>query len=79
MNEFEGALEFWTARCNNSASGLDGIKIIMFKLLPEEPKRYLLGIFNEIMIAGMIPESWLRTKVVPSREKILNFQTHTDR
>jgi hypothetical protein len=37
----------------------------MFKFLPEEAKRYLLGIFNEIMSTGMIPESWLRTKVVP--------------
>jgi hypothetical protein len=31
----------------------------MFKFLPEEAKRYLLG------GTGMIPESWLRTKVVP--------------
>jgi hypothetical protein len=41
MDEFEGALDW----CNNSAPGLDGIKFIMFKLfLPEEAKRYLLGI-----------------------------------
>jgi hypothetical protein len=33
--------------------------------LPEEAKRYLLGIFNEIMSSGSITESWLRTKVVP--------------
>jgi hypothetical protein len=37
----------------------------MFKFLPEEAKRYLLGIFNEIMSTGMIPESWLTIKVVP--------------
>jgi hypothetical protein len=47
------------------APGLDGIKFIMFKFLPEEVKRYLLGIFNEMMSTGMIPESWLRTRVVP--------------
>jgi hypothetical protein len=34
----------------------------MFKFLPQEAKRYLLGIFNEMMSTGMIPESWLRTK-----------------
>jgi hypothetical protein len=51
MDEFEGALD--------SAPGLDGIKFIMFKFLPEEAKRYLFGILNKIM--GMIPESWLRT------------------
>jgi hypothetical protein len=61
MDEFEGALD----RCNNSAPGLDGIKFIMFKFLPEEAKRYLFEIFNEIMSTGMIPESWLRTKFVP--------------
>jgi hypothetical protein len=37
----------------------------LFKFLPDEAKRYLLGIFNEIMSTGRIPESWLRTKVVP--------------
>jgi hypothetical protein len=37
----------------------------MFKFLPEESKRYLLGIFNEIMGTGMIPENWSRAKVVP--------------
>jgi hypothetical protein len=37
----------------------------VFKFLPEEAKRYLLGIFNEIMNIGNIPERWLRTKVVP--------------
>jgi hypothetical protein len=37
----------------------------MFKFLPEEAKRYLFGIFNEIMSTGMIPGSWLRTMVVP--------------
>jgi hypothetical protein len=58
MDEFEGALD----QCNNSALGLDGIKFIMFKFLPERAKRYLLGIINEMV---MIPESWLRTKVVP--------------
>jgi hypothetical protein len=41
MDEFEGALD----QCNNSAPGLDGIKFIMFKFLPEEEKRYLIGIF----------------------------------
>jgi hypothetical protein len=61
MDEFEGAMD----QCNNSAPGLDGIKFIVFKFLPEEAKLYLLGIFNEIMSTGMIPESWLRTKVVP--------------
>jgi hypothetical protein len=38
----EGSLD----QCNNSAPGLDGIKFILFKFLPEEAKRYLLGIFN---------------------------------
>jgi hypothetical protein len=61
MDEFEGALD----QCNNSAPGLDGIKVNLFKFLPEEAKGYLLGIFNKIMGTGMIPESWLRTKVVP--------------
>jgi hypothetical protein len=61
MDEFEGAMD----QCNNSAPGLDGIKFIVFKFLPEEAKLYLLGIFNEIMSTGMIPESLLRTKVVP--------------
>jgi hypothetical protein len=61
MDEFKGALN----RCNNSAPGLDGIKFIMFKFLPEEAKRYLLAIFNEVVSSGMILESWLRTKVVP--------------
>jgi hypothetical protein len=37
----------------------------MFKFLPEEAKRYLLGMFNEIIGTGMIPERWLRTKVMP--------------
>jgi hypothetical protein len=37
----------------------------MFKFLPEEAKRYLLGIFNEIISTGRVPESWLRTMVVP--------------
>jgi hypothetical protein len=45
MDKFEAALDQY----NNSAPGLDGTKFIMFKLLPEEAKRYLLGIFNEIM------------------------------
>jgi hypothetical protein len=40
-------------RCNNSASGLDGIKFIMFKFFPEKAKRYLLGIFNEIMSTAL--------------------------
>jgi hypothetical protein len=31
MDEVEGALD----QCNNSASGLDGIKFIMFKFLPQ--------------------------------------------
>jgi hypothetical protein len=61
IDELEGVLD----QCNNFASGLDGIKFIMFKFLPQEAKRYLLGIFNEMMSTGMIPESWLRTKVVP--------------
>jgi hypothetical protein len=39
MDEFEGTLN----QCNNSAPGPDGIKLIMFKFLPEESKRYLLG------------------------------------
>jgi hypothetical protein len=37
----------------------------MFRFLPEEAKRCLLGILNEIMGTGMILENWLRTKVVP--------------
>jgi hypothetical protein len=45
MDEFEAALDQY----NNSAPGLDGIKYIMFKFLPQEAKCYLLGIFNEIM------------------------------
>jgi hypothetical protein len=60
MDEFEEALD----QCNNSAP-LDGRKFIMFKFLPKEAKRYLLRIFNEIRSTGMIPESWLKTKVVP--------------
>jgi hypothetical protein len=62
IDEFEGALD----QCNSCAPGLDGIKFIMFKFLPEGffAKRYLLEIFNEIMSMGMTPESWLRTKVV---------------
>jgi hypothetical protein len=78
MDEIEGAL----GRCNNPALGLDGIKFIIFKFLPEEAKRYLLGIFNEIMSTGMISKNWLRTKIVPIvkiRERIMNFRTHTDR
>jgi hypothetical protein len=59
MDEFEGTLD----RCNNSAPGLDGIRFVVFKFLPEEAKRYLLGIFNEIVRTGMIPGSWLRTNV----------------
>jgi hypothetical protein len=43
MDEFEGAPD----QCNNSASLLDGIKFIVIKFLPEEAKRYLLGIFND--------------------------------
>jgi hypothetical protein len=35
MDEFEGALDQY----NNSALGLDGIKFIIFKFLPEEAKR----------------------------------------
>jgi hypothetical protein len=61
VDDFEGAQD----RCNNSAPGVDGIKFIMFKFLPEEAKRYLLGIFNEIISTGRVPESWLRTMVVP--------------
>jgi hypothetical protein len=53
MCEFEGALD----RCNNSAPGLDGIQFLMFKFWHEEVKRYLLGMLNEIMTTGMIPES----------------------
>jgi hypothetical protein len=56
MDEFEGALD----RYNNSAPGLDGIRLIMFKLLLEEA-----GIFYEIMKTGRIIGSWLTTKVVP--------------
>jgi hypothetical protein len=37
----------------------------MFKSLPEEAKRYLLGIFNEVVSSDMIPESWLRANFVP--------------
>jgi hypothetical protein len=59
-------------QCNNSALGLDGKKFIMFKFLPEEAMRYLLGIFDKIMSTGMIPESWLRTKVVPILKPIKN-------
>jgi hypothetical protein len=62
MDEFEGSLD----QCNNSTPPvLDGIKFVMFKFLPKEAKWYLLGIFNEIMGTGMIPGSWLRTKVMP--------------
>jgi hypothetical protein len=59
-------------QCNNSALGLDGKKFIMFKFLPEEAMRYLLGMFDKIMSTGMIPESWLRTKVVPILKPIKN-------
>jgi hypothetical protein len=69
-------LNFNTGICTNNdlnlngAITLHGIKFVVFKFLPEEAKRYLLGIFNEIMSTGKIPESWLRTKVVP----ILNLR-----
>jgi hypothetical protein len=49
----------------NSAPGLNGTKFNMFKFLPEGAKRYLPGIFNEIMSTGKVPESWLRIKVLP--------------
>jgi hypothetical protein len=64
MDEYEGALD----HCNNSAPVLDEIKFIKLKFLPEEAKRYLQGLFNEIMIT--IPESWLRTKIVPKLKPI---------
>jgi hypothetical protein len=44
MDEFKGVLD----QCKNFAPGLDGIKFILFKFLPEEAMRYLVGIFNEI-------------------------------
>jgi hypothetical protein len=48
-----------------SPPSLDGLKFVMFKFLPEKAKRFLLGIFNEIMRTDKIPESCVRTKVVP--------------
>jgi hypothetical protein len=54
-------------RINFFVTIFDSKKLIQLalKMKSEEAKRYLLGIFNEVVSLGMIPGSWLRTKVVP--------------
>jgi hypothetical protein len=60
LEDLEAAL----SHCRNFASGLDGLKFIFFKRLPEEGKRHLLDIFNEILLTTEIPDNWFRTKIV---------------
>jgi hypothetical protein len=56
LEDLEAAL----SHCRNFASGLDGLKFIFFKRLPEEGKRHLLDIFNEILLTTEIPDNWFR-------------------
>jgi hypothetical protein len=48
-------LEAALSHCCNSAPGLDVLKFILLKRLPEGGKRNLLDIFNEILLTAEIP------------------------
>jgi hypothetical protein len=61
LDELEAALDL----CNNSCSGLDGLRFSLFKALPMEAKLCLLDIYNEILATGVVLQSWHREKVVP--------------
>lgn len=50
---------------NNTAAGLDGIKFKTLIALPESGKKWLLDIFNKILISGEVPVAWCRCKIIP--------------
>jgi ribonuclease HI len=50
--------------CNNSSPGLDLIKFIYLKNLPNNALLFLLQIFNDILYTGQCPSAWKETKVV---------------
>lgn len=60
FNELNLAL----SQCENTAPGLDGIKFIVLKNLPENTKLLLLQIFNKFLEINHVPEIWKKVKTV---------------
>ncbi|CAD6238923.1 GSCOCG00008557001-RA-CDS [Cotesia congregata] len=55
MNELKIVLN----KCNtNSIPGLDGVGCLILKRFPEELKRLLLALFNEISQKKVFPSEW---------------------
>jgi hypothetical protein len=59
LNELNTALNF----CKNTAAGLDGVKFLMLKRLPDNALRFLMDFFN-VFSTGKIPECWREIKLV---------------
>jgi hypothetical protein len=37
----------------------------MLKNLPKQAKIFLLEIYNDILLTGVVPDSWQKTKIIP--------------
>jgi hypothetical protein len=61
IDELEPAL----GQCNNSCPGLGVMRISLFKALPMEAKLCLLDAYNDIIVTGVVPQSWHQTKDMP--------------
>lgn len=60
MIEFSVAL----LSCNNTASGMDGIKFNLLKNLPSDAKCRLLNLFNIFLEQNIVPEVWRQVRVI---------------
>lgn len=69
LAELSAALE----RCNNSSPGLDNVRFIHLKNLPEIGLQFLLELYNYILKSSEVPISWKHTKVIaipkPGRDR----------
>eukprot|EP00916_Digyalum_oweni_P019426 GHVL01032319.1.p1 GENE.GHVL01032319.1~~GHVL01032319.1.p1 ORF type:complete len:920 (-),score=34.35 GHVL01032319.1:223-2982(-) len=61
ITELKQALQ----KCNNSATGLDGIHYQVLTHLPESCLLVLLKVFNHIWESGSFPPSWQEAMIVP--------------
>jgi hypothetical protein len=69
LDGLEAALD----QCKNSCPGLDGLRFSLLKALPMRAKLCLLDIYNDILVTGVVPQSWHRTKDVPIMKPGKNF------
>ena len=61
MREFHNAL----SSTKETAPGEDNIIYAMIKHLPDDAKEFLLDIFNEIWVTGVLPKSWKVSLIIP--------------